>query len=94
MFYEVLSRVLRDPQPCSTRSSAVFYKVLSRILQGYADLLDPLDQAAADRASKESVFWIDELLGAFKIAQSALSNCKSITIPQPAMCHGLSQMDL
>ena len=50
--YNVLSRVLQGPQPCSTRSSAVFYKVLN-VLQGYADLLDPIDQAAADRASIE-----------------------------------------
>ena len=68
-------------QPTQDGSFVGAYKVLSRVLQGYAILLDPLDQAPA---GKKSVFWSDELLGAFKKAQSALSTCKSITIPQPS----------
>ena len=91
VFYKVLSRVLQGPQPCSTRSSAVFYKVLSRVLQGPQPCstrssavfykATPIDwihlskRLPAER--RTSVVWSDELLGAFKKAQSAL-------IPQPS----------
>ena len=60
------------------------YKVLSRVLPGYADLLDPLGQATAGRASNEKVLWSDELVSVFKNAQTALDTGKSITIPRPS----------
>ena len=50
----------------------------------YANLLDPLDQATADKASNENVLWADELVSEFKKAQTALDTCKSITIPRPS----------
>ena len=37
------------------RSFVGAYNVLSRVLPGYVDLLDPLDQATADKASNEKV---------------------------------------
>ena len=65
------------------RSFVGAYKVLSRVLRGYADLLDPLDCATAGRASNEKIDWSDDLLHAFKSAQNALSECKAIVIPRP-----------
>ena len=59
------------------------YKVLSRVLARYADLLDPLDQATAGKESREKIAWSDELLLTFKTAQHALENHRTITIPQP-----------
>ena len=61
-----------------TRSS------VSRVLPGYAGLLDPLDQATAGKASNEKVLWSDELVSEFKKTQTALDTCKSITIPRPS----------
>lgn len=51
------------------RSFVGAYKVLSHVLQGYADLLDPLNQAAAGSAPKEKILWSDEFASAFKRAQ-------------------------
>ena len=66
------------------RSFVGAYKVLSRVLPGYANLLDPLDQATAGKASNEKVLWSDELVNEFKKAQTALDTGKSIAIPRPS----------
>ena len=80
------------------RSFIGAYKVLSRVLQGYADLLHPLDSAVAKLQSKEKIFWTDELLESFKKAQLRLGNCKQITLPKPTdlqwICYGLLPMEL
>ena len=68
------------------RSFVGAYKVLSRVLRGYADLLHPLDQATAGKQSKDTIIWSDELLNAFRQAQAALKDNKTITIPRPADC--------
>ena len=65
------------------RSFIGAYKVLSRVLQGYADLLHPLDSAVAKLQSKEKIIWTDELIESFKKAQLRLGNCKQITLPKP-----------
>ena len=65
------------------RSFVGAYKVLSRVLPRFAELLDPLDQATAGKESRERLVWPDELLMSFKSAQHALENHKTITIPQP-----------
>ena len=65
------------------RSFVGAYKVLSRVLPKFAELLDPLDQATAGKESRERLVWSDELLLSFKSAQHALENHKTITIPQP-----------
>ncbi len=59
----------------SLRSFIGAYKVLSRVLKGYSDLLHPLDATVAGRESKDKIVWNDELLHSFKEAQSALSEC-------------------
>ena len=78
-----LTTVTPPPTVRAMRSFVGAYKVLSRVLHGYADLLDPLDKATAGRESKEKIDWTEDLLLAFKDAQAALSKCKQITIPQP-----------
>ena len=59
------------------------YKVLSRVLPRFADLLDPLDQVTAGKDSREKIAWSDELLLTFKAAQHALKDNRTITIPRP-----------
>ena len=68
------------------RSFVGAYKVLSRVLRGYADLLHPLDQATAGKQSKDKIVWSDELLHAFRRAQTALQDSKTITMPRPDDC--------
>ena len=66
------------------RSFVGAYKVLSRVLPRFAELLDPLDQVTAGKESREKkIVWCDELLLAFKTAQRALVDNRTITIPQP-----------
>ena len=59
------------------------YKVLSCVVPGFAELLDPLDQATAGKESRGKIVWCDELLLAFKTAQRALEDNRTITVPQP-----------
>ena len=65
------------------RSFVGAYKVLSRVLPRFAELLDPLDQATAGKESRGKIVWCNELLLAFKTAQRALNDNRTITIPQP-----------
>ena len=65
------------------RSFVGAYKVLSRVLPRFAELLDPLDQATAGKESREKIVWCDELLLTLKTTQRALENHRTITIPQP-----------
>ena len=78
---------LSSVEPPSTvqglRSFVGAYKVLSRVLPRFAELLDPLDQATAGKESRGKIVWCDELLLAFKTAQRALNDNRTITIPQP-----------
>ena len=65
------------------RSFIGAFKVLSRVLYGYAALLHPLERATAGCQSRDRIKWDDELLSAFSTAQKALGNCKVITVPRP-----------
>jgi len=64
------------------RSFVGAYKVLSRVLPGYATFLHPLEQATAGRSSKDRITWTEELHDQFKAAQTALSSNKTITLPR------------
>ena len=66
------------------RSFVGAYKVLSRVLPGYAQYLHPFDLLTAGRQSKERIVWTDELTTQFRLAQSALSKHKVITLPRPS----------
>ena len=79
-----LSTVVPPSTVQGLRSFVGAYKVLSRVLPRFAELLDPLDQATAGKESRERIVWSDDLLLAFKSAQRALGNHKTITIPQPS----------
>lgn len=78
----MLSSVSPPQNVQGLRSFIGAYKVLSRVLPGYAVLLDPLDQAAAGKPSKDKIQWTDDLLHSFHAAQAALINAKTITMPQ------------
>ena len=74
------------PQPSTVHSLRSFigsYKVLSRVLKGYAGLLHPLEKAVAGKPSREKVVWTDDLSHAFTQAKVALRQAKVITIPLP-----------
>ena len=58
--------------------------MLSRVLQGYAEKVQPLDAAVAGKQSQDQISWTDDLLGAFSSAQRALDHCKVITLPRPS----------
>ena len=65
------------------RSFVGAYKVLSRVLPGYAQYLQKFDQLTAGKKSQERIVWDDDLLSKFKDAQQALNNSKVITLPRP-----------
>ena len=79
-----LSTVVPPSTVQGARSFVGAYKVLSRVLPRFAELLHPLDQATAGKEFRERIMWSDDLLLAFTSAQSALENHKTITIPQPS----------
>ena len=76
---------LSSVKPLSTmqglRSFVGAYKVLSRVLPRFVELLDPLDQATAGKESRGKIVWCEELLLAFKTAQCALEENWTITVP-------------
>ena len=78
-----LSSAQPPPTVHGLRSFIGAYKVLSRVLPGHASILHPLDQAVAGRQSKEKIDWSDELLTAFRKAQSTLGENKVIHLPRP-----------
>ena len=67
----------------SLRSFIGAYKVLSRVLKGYSDLLNPLDQMVAGKQSREQLNWSDENLADFLKAKQALLKAETITLPKP-----------
>ena len=69
----------------SMRSFLGAYRVLSRVMKGYAVLLAPLEASIKGKTSgSEKIIWSEELTTAFKTAQKALSNAKAITLPIPS----------
>lgn len=79
---------LSSDEPPSTvhglRSFVGAYKVLSRVLPWYTELLDPLDHATAGKESMERLVWSDELIQAFKTTQRDLEGHMTITTPKPS----------
>ena len=57
------------------------YRFLSRVLKGYACLLEPLEAAIAGKDAKARLLWSDELTTAFKIVQESLKDNRAITLP-------------
>ncbi len=71
---------------CGLHSFVVVYKVLSRVLHSYADLLDPLDKAVASKQPKKKTTWTDELCKAFTATQDSLCYNKMITMLRLSAC--------
>ena len=65
------------------RSFISAYKVLSRVLKGYASLIHPLDQITSGKQSHDTIVWTDSMLQQFHTAQLALNNNQVITLPLP-----------
>ena len=57
--------------------------MLSRVIEGSAALLDPLERITAGNQSNSLVVWSETLLTSLKTAQKALSSNKTIFIPKP-----------
>ncbi|CAB4011319.1 Hypothetical predicted protein [Paramuricea clavata] len=59
------------------------YKMLSRVIEGSASILAPLESITAGNQSSSPVVWSESLTTSFYHAQEALSSNKSIVIPKP-----------
>ncbi len=81
-----LASVTPPPTVRGLRSYIGAYKVLSRVIKGYSDFLDPLDKAVAGKLSSDKLDWSDDLISAFRHSQEALQSCKKITMPRPSDC--------
>lgn len=68
----------------SLRSFIGAYKVLSRVLKGYAMLLDPLEKLTSGKQSRDKIDWSEPSLHAFRLAQQSLDQCQTITMPIPS----------
>lgn len=65
------------------RSCLGAYKVLSRVIPVCSSLLVPIEEAIGGMDSNDVVSWSDDLVQAFKHAQQALQDTKTIHIPHP-----------
>jgi hypothetical protein len=70
--------------------------MLSRVIEGSASILAPLESITAGNQSSSPVVWSEALTTSFYHAQEALSSRKSIVIPKPEdlllpTCHPTSQ---
>ena len=67
------------------RSFLGAYRILSRVIKGYAVLLSPLEAAIKGKSSGgDKIEWSDELKAAFRTAQIALKDSKTLTLPIPS----------
>ena len=81
-----LNTLATYPEPSTVgrlRSFIGAYKVLSRVIPRCSRYLTPLDAVTAGRPSQESINWTDDLRGAFRSAQNALSSALTIKLPRP-----------
>lgn len=65
------------------RSFIGAYKVLSRVLKGYAQYMQPLEQIIAGKKSHDKIQWDENMSKHFKNAQASLADTKIIHIPTP-----------
>ena len=66
------------------RSFIGAFRYISRVLKGYATLLAPLEKAISGAESgKQTIEWSESLSTAFKSAQEALKDSKTLTMPRP-----------
>lgn len=59
------------------------YKQLKSCISQYSSLLSDLEHAVGGKESRQKVEWTTELRQAFKVAQAALRDVRSITVPHP-----------
>lgn len=69
-----MSSVEPPPTVHGLRSFVGDYKVLSRVLSRYAELIDHLEQVTAGKDSREKIVWSDELQLAFYYAQPVFTS--------------------
>ena len=82
-----LSSLAECPKPVTVSAMRSFigsYRFLSRVIKGYAHLLEPLELCIAGKDSKSHIAWTDQLETSFKIAQDSLKFSKSVTLPKPS----------
>ena len=78
-----LSECERPTTVTAMKSYLGSYRFLSRVLKGYASLLEPLESTIAGRDGKSKIFWTEDLEMAFKASQEALKGNRAITLPIP-----------
>ena len=80
--------VLASTAPPTTvhglRSFIGAYKVLGRVLPKCSQLVSDLDTAVAGKLSSDRITWTEQLTESFRKAQQALSDRKTINLPQPS----------
>ena len=75
--------VVPPPKTCSSMRSYIgSFKALSRCIPKYASLISPLEDAIKGLDGHQRIDWDDALLRHFKIAQTALQNPETLTIPR------------
>ena len=81
-----ISALARVEPPKTVRALRSFvgaYKVLSRVLKGYAALVNPLEQITGGKQSHDVIVWSESMLHHFRAAQLALNDNQTVTLPHP-----------
>ena len=58
------------------------YRYLSRLIKGYANIINPLEEAVRGRDTKELIEWTDALLEAFNRTKKSLNDANAVTVPR------------
>ena len=66
------------------RSFIGAYKILGRVFPQCAHIIAPLESSIAGLQSQDKIKWSETLPEQFKLAQTSLSNHKSIALPKPS----------
>ena len=75
---------MEPPNPVSSlRSFIGSYKFLSKVLKGYAELINPLECLLAGKSYRDPITCSEEHIETFRRAQQALKDNKTIHLPRP-----------
>ena len=66
------------------RSFIGAYKVLSRVITGYSDILSPIERCVTGEVSTEKLIWTDEFNSSFTQTKNKLRNTSSVVLPKPS----------
>ena len=64
------------------RSYIGCYKFISRVLPGYAEKLQPLEEACGGKESADKITWSEDLIAAFVSSKNLLKKAKPVALPR------------